>query len=457
VALGRVDILLVVVLAVLCAVVLGLVSRRRSLPGAVVALCCALPLAAAVVALAAPGAVAANAPDGFRYLDQLTLLRTGGFEALRAGHIASGKELYPILLLPLALAVRPTLAVLAVVNAAFAAAAVLLTQPQGRAGQVLANRWIRYYPFASASFLFFMLLPLREGAIVLFLLLFTREVGERGRIAPRLFCLGALVFLRPVVALCAALALALMEARSRRLVHRPAIVAGGVALAAGLLALPPIRSQILGVTPAMVAADRNYNASFSNSGLPPADGTSWATLAAGLPRDLANVWLRPNPMVDRSAFVVATVDTVGLLALTRAAVRTRRLALRAGGHPEARIPLARATYALWFTFSMAVMYALTVGDLGQLLRGRLAVLAVLWQSQLYEKEPYGDAHLPSQPQRGLRPGLHLRPRGRRLAGDCPVIDLTGPEPVVDLTGNGSHAGTGPDRRLPVDALGRGPR
>ena len=443
-ALGRIDTLIVVVLAALCAVFLGLVCRRRSLPGAVVALFCALPLAAAVLALAAPNVVAANAPDGFRYLDQLTLLRTGGLEALRAGHITSGKELYPILLLPLALAVRPTLGVLAVVNATFAAAAILVTQPPGRAGQVLANRWIRYYPFASASVLFFMLLPLREGAIVLFLLLFTREVGERGRIAPRALALGALVFLRPVVALCAALSLALMEARSRRLVHRPAIVAGGVALAAGLLALPPIRSQILGVTAAKVAGDRNYNASFSNSGLPAADGSSWATLAAGLPRDLANVWLRPNPLVDRSAFVVASVDTVGLLALTRAAVRTRRHALRAGGHPGARIPLARATYALWFAFFMAVMYALTVGDLGQLLRGRLAVLAVLWQSQLYEKEPYRDAHLPSRPGRGLRAGLHLRSRVRRSGGEPPVIDLTG-------------ASAGQDRRLPVEALGRGPR
>lgn len=456
-ALGRVDILLVVVLALLCAVFLGLVSRRRSLPGAVVALCCALPLAAAVFALAAPGAVVANAPDGFRYLDQLNLLRTGGLAALRAGHVASGKELYPILLLPLALAVRPTLAVLAVVNATFAAAAVLVTQPPGRPGQVLANRWIRYYPFASASFLFFMLLPLREGAIVLFLLLFSREVGERGRLAPRILCLGALVFLRPVVALCAALSLALMEARSRRLVHRPAIVAGGIALAAGLLALPPIRSQILGVTPAKIAADRNYNASFSNSGLPPADGSSWATLAAGLPRDVANVWLRPNPVVDRSAFVVASIDTVGLLALTRSAVRSRRLALRTGGHPDARIPLARATYALWFTFSMAVMYALTVGDLGQLLRGRLAVLAVLWQSQLYEKEPYGDAHLPREPQRSVRAGLHLRPRARRPADDGPVIDLTGPEPVIDLTDSPTGIGARPHRRLPVDSLGRGPR
>ncbi len=330
---------------------------------------------------------------------------------------------------------------LAVVNAALAAAAILVTQPPGRPGQVLANRWIRYYPFLSASFLFFMLLPLREGAIVLFLLLFTREVGERGRIAPRALALGALVFLRPVVALCAALSLALMEARSRRLIHRPALVAGGVALAAGLLALPPIRSQIVGVTAAKVAADRNYNASFSNSGLPPADGSSWATLAAGLPRDLANVWLRPNPVVDRSAFVVASVDTVGLLALTRSAVRTRRLALRAGGHPEARIPLARATYALWFTFSMAVMYALTVGDLGQLLRGRLAVLAVLWQSQLYEKEPYGDAHLPREPRRRLRAGLHLRPG--------PVIDLTGDEPVIDLTDTRPRQ----DRLLPVQGVG----
>lgn len=440
-ALGRVDILTVVVLAVLCAVFLGLMSRRRSLPGSVVALCCALPLAAAVLALAAPDALATNAPDGFRYVDQLDLLRSGGLGALRAAEITSGKELYPILLYPLAIAVRPALGVLAVVNATFAAAAVLVMQPPARPGQVLASRWIRFLPFASPSFLFFMLLPLREGGIALFLLLFTREVGERGRIAPRAFALGALVFLRPVVALCAALSLALMEARSRRLIHRPAIVAGGIALAAGLVALPPIRSQILGVTAAKIAADRNYNASFSNSGLPPADGSSWATLAAGLPRDLTNVWLRPNPVVDRSAFVVASVDTVGLLALTRAAVRTRRHALRAGGHPEARIPLARATYALWFAFSMAVMYALTVGDLGQLLRGRLAVLAVLWQSQLYEKEPYGDAHLPRKPHRHRRADLHLRPG--------PVIDLTGDEPVIEPTDTRPEQ----DRHVPVQRVG----
>jgi hypothetical protein len=397
-------------------------QSRRS-PGLLIFACCALPLAAALLAIVSPGYVARNAPDGQRYVEQITILRSSGLGELVNGHVASGKELFPILLVPLSFLFKPTNGLVAVVNATLASTASLVIEPRWHPNQHLARRAVRYYPFFSPSLWFFVLLPLREGAVVFFLALWAREIGERYGVVSRAAALVALVFLRPVVAVCAAISLVIVEVRSRRLVHRPAMAVGGLALILVLVAVPPIRTQILGVTPAGIAADRNYNASISTSGLPPADGSSWLGLASGLPRDLANVWLRPNPLLDRSAFVLATVDTIGLLYLVRAAARTRRAAIRSG-EPGAEIALKRATNALWFSMLMAVSYALTVGDLGQLLRGRMAVLFVLWHSQLYEKEPCHHASPAPVPTNRLRrdqrreiPGLS--PIGVRPRGDDP--------------------------------------
>ena len=389
------------ILAAMASLGLYVGGQHRRSPGLVILACCALPLAAALLSLADPGYMARNAPDGDRYVEQISVLRSSGLAELSNGHVASGKELFPILLVPLSFLFEPTAGLVAVVNATFASAGFLVAQPRLRPNHPLALRLARYYPFFSASCWFFLILPLREGAVLFFLVLCLRDLGERRKIVRRVTTLMALVFLRPVVAVCAALSIVVVELRWKRLFRRPAIAAGGGVLLVVLVALPPIRSQILGVDPARIAGDRNFNANISASALPLADGSSWAALAAGMPRDLANVWLRPNPVLDRSLFVLASLDTVALLYLMRATVRSRKFALRSGasGTNDA---LQRATYAIWFSCLMAVSYALTVGDLGQLLRGRLAVLLVLWHSQLYESESPGHASSSCLPADRLR-------------------------------------------------------
>ncbi len=362
-------------LAVGASAALLLVSIHRQVWGRSRALTL-LPIAAWLLSLQT-GYFTSNAPDGNRYLLQVTTVTESGIASYLAGGVANGKELFPIAISPIVWLVGPSLSSIAIANSAFAALALLLLAPTAKELARLSPRarLVLGAVIASPSYWFFSTLPLREGAILLASAIHLNGMKRDAKLWSLMLPLVPLAFLRPILVAAFLGAWLLSKPKwspQRVWANIRSIGPAALLSCALLLGLPTSRRVIIELSPARIIADRNFNAQLSRSGFPLIDGDGWLALVRSLPSGVARASIRPNPISDLgSPFLAATWGTIAIilgLLLLRSQRSTRNAAVR---------------HAVGFIVCFALLYGATAGDLGQLLRGRLAVLLVMFNSVVW--------------------------------------------------------------------------